>query len=142
MPEDAIENREEVRVGHRVLVSDGRPEFIGEVVRFRGKALGWYTADSSIDDGRLKRKDIAYSLYECPDGYRVARIEVYYQRRREQSRWTTKESFTSLLPAMTAEGVGQDEQTPGYGLYTEEEARQGFPDLFSAVGMPNVRDLD
>ncbi len=70
---DAVESREEVLVGHRVLVGDGRPEFIGEIVRFWGKALGWYTADSSTDDSHLKRKDIAYSLYECPDGYRVAR---------------------------------------------------------------------
>jgi hypothetical protein len=142
MPGDAIENREEVRVGHRVLVSDGRPEFIGEVVRFRGKALGWYTAETSTDDSRLKRKDIAYALYQCPGGYRVARIEVYYQRRRERSRWTTKESLTSLLPTAAKDDANQNEQTPGYGLYPEEEARREFPDLFSAVGMPNVRDLD
>lgn len=142
MPEDAIEGREEVKVGHQVLVSDGRPPFIGEIVRFRGKLLGWYTADSSIDENRLKRKDITYALYQCPDGYRVQRSEVYYQRRRERSRWTTVEAYTSLLPTVDGDDVGENEQTPGYGLYTEEEARREFPNLFSAVGMPNVRDLD
>ncbi len=142
MPEGPIENREEVRVGHHVLVSDGRPPFIGEIVRFRGKLLGWYTADTSIDENRLKRKDITYALYECPGGYSVQRGEAYYQRRRERSRWTTKEVYNSLLPTVAEDDVGQDEQTPGYGLYTEEEARREFPDLFSAVGMPNVRDLD
>ncbi len=43
---------------------------------------------------------------------------------------------------MSDDDVAQNEQTPGYGLYTEEEARQKFPNLFSAVGMPNVRELD
>ncbi|MDQ3375734.1 MAG: hypothetical protein M3533_02415 [Actinomycetota bacterium] len=142
MPEDAIENREEVKVGHHILVSDGRPPYIGEIVRFRGKLLGWYTADTSIDDSRLKRKDITCALYRCPRGYRVRRSEVYYQRRRERSRWTTTEAYTSLLPTVNEEDAGVNEQTPGYGLYTEEEARRAFPDLFSAVGMPNVRQLD
>jgi hypothetical protein len=50
--------------------------------------------------------------------------------------------YTSLLPAVDEEDVGENEQTPGYGLHTEEEARRAFPDLFSAVGMPNVRELD
>jgi hypothetical protein len=137
-----LEGRQEVYVGHRVLASDGRPPFIGEIIRFRGKLLGGYTADTSTDDSRLKRKDIQLALYQCPGGYRVQRSEAYYQRRRERSRWTTIEAYTSLLPKVAEDSVGQNEQTPGYGLYTEEEARREFPDLFSAVSMPNVRNLD
>ncbi len=68
--------------------------------------------------------------------------EAHYERRRERSRWTTKESFTSLLPTADKDDAGQNEQTPDYGLYTEGEARREFPDLSSAVGMPNVRELD
>jgi len=41
---EALEGRQEVYVGHRVLASDGRPPFIGEIIRFRGKLLGGYTA--------------------------------------------------------------------------------------------------
>jgi hypothetical protein len=93
-----------------------------------------------MDESRLKRKDINYSLYQCPGGYRVRRTEEHLERRRERSRWYWKEVYTSLLP--TVDDVGENEQTHGYGLYTEEEARRAFPDLFSAVGMPNVRELD
>ena len=141
MTKDDI-GKADVYVGHRVLVGDSRPEFIGEIVRFKGKPLGYYTSESSTDDSRLERKDITHTLYECPGGYRVARQEWLYQRRRERSRWTRKEVLTSLLPAVSDDDVDQNAQTPGYGLYTEEEARQKFPNLFSAVGLPNVRELD
>ena len=43
---------------------------------------------------------------------------------------------------MKEEKARENDQAPGYGLYTEEEARREFPELFSAVGMPNVRELD
>jgi hypothetical protein len=85
---------------------------------------------------------VNYNLYQCPGGYRVLRSEVHYERRRERSSWYWKEVYTSLLPTVDEDDVGENEQTPGYGLYTEEEARRAFPDLFSAVGMPNVRELD
>ncbi len=142
MPEDGVEGRVEVKVGHHVLVSDGRPPFVGEVVRFRGELLGSYTADTSVDDSRLKRKDTTYALYRCPGGYRIGRSEVHYRRRRERSRWTTTEAYTSLLPKAAEEGADENGQAPGYGLYAEEEARREFPNLFSATGMPNVRELD
>ncbi len=142
MPDDLIEKRQEVRVGNHVYVGDARPPFIGEIVRFRGESLGVYTADDSIDDSRLKRTLVQCVLYRCPGGYRIYRSELHYQRRKERSRWQRKEAFTSLLPTVDEKDVGQNEQTPGYGLYTEEEARRAFPELFSAVGLPNVRDLD
>jgi hypothetical protein len=137
---DDVENKVEVKVGHRVFASDGRPRFVGEVLRFKGEYLGFYTAEDSTDDGRLKRTEVSYSLYRCPGGYRVFRSELHSQRRRERSRWHKKEAFSSLLP--TADEEGADEQTSNYGLYTEEEARRAFPRLFSALDMPNVRDLD
>ena len=143
MSEDAKEYREEVQVGRRYSsASEGRPHFMGEIVRFKGKHLGWYTAETSMDESRLKRKDVNYSLYECPGGYRARRSEEYYERRRERSRWYWKEVYTTLLPTVDENDEGKNEQTPGYGLYTEEEARREFPNLFSAVGMPNVRELD
>lgn len=123
----------ELKVGHRVFVSGGRPQFIGEVVRFRGKPLGWYTADSSTDDSRLERKVIAYSLYECPGGYRAARIEIYYQRRRERSRWTKKEALTSLLPTVPEDNADQNEQTSGYGVYTDSEGPVQLQFIYSEV---------
>ncbi len=141
MPEDAIENKVEVSVGHRVYVGDGRPPFIGELVRFRGKALGVYTVDDSVDESRLKRTLIQLVLYECPGGYRVNRSELHYRRRKEGGQWRRLEAFTTLLPTED-EDVARSEETSGYGLYTEEEARRTFPDLFSALGMPNVREID
>lgn len=142
MPEDVVERREEVLVGHRVFVSDSRPRFVGEKVRFRGKNLGHYTAETSLDDVRLKRTDVIYTLYQCPSGYRIACTEVRYQRRRERSRWTTVESSTNLLPKTDETNVDNTEGDSIYGAYSEAEARRMFPNLFSAVGMPNVRELD
>ena len=141
MPENAIDSRQEVDIGHRVYTSDGRPPFMGEKVHFKGERLGVYTADDSVDESRLKRTLIQYVLYRCPRGYRVKRSELHYQRRREGGQWRRREAFTSLLPAVD-EDVAQNEATSGYALYTEEEARREFPELFSAVGMPNVRELD
>lgn len=149
MPEDATEHKEEVYVGHRILhrayVGEGphlMPDFIGEKVRFKGQSLGVYTTEDSIDDSRLKRKLVQYVLYQCPGGYRVYRSELHYRRRKERHCWQKHEAFSNLLPAVNEEGAGQNEQTPAYGLYTEEEARREFPELFSALGMPNVRELD
>lgn len=52
------------------------------------------------------------------------------------------ESHTTLLPAAYGEdAVEGSEGSPSYGVYGEEEARRAYPDLFSALGMPNVRDL-
>jgi hypothetical protein len=139
---EGIEDKVEVDVGHRIFASDNRPRFVEEVVRFKGEYLGFYKAEDFLDDSRLKRTEISYSLYRCPGGYRVHRSELHSQRLRERSGWQRKEAFLSLLPTVDEEGVGRDEQTPNYGLYTEEEARRTFPRLFSAVGMPNVRNLD
>ncbi len=132
---DAPKNRLEVRVGRHVT---GEP-FIGQVVRFEGKELGWYVAESSISDNQ--RKDIGYELYRCPGGYRVVRGELHYRRRKEGGRWSMRAWYKQLLPAVE-EDAGQQNPTLHYGLYAEEEARRTFPELFSAVGMPNVRELD
>jgi hypothetical protein len=139
---DGIEDKVEVDVGHRIFASDDRPRFVGEVVRFKGEYLGFYKAEDFLDDSSLKRTEISYSLYRCPGGYRVRRSELHSRRHREQSSWQRKEAFSRLLPTVDEEGVGRDEQTPNYGLYTEEEARRTFPRLFSALGMPNVCNLD
>jgi hypothetical protein len=149
VPEDAIEHKEEVEVGHRryhrAYVGEGyevMPAFIGEKVRFKGKSLGVYTVEDSIDDSRLKRKVLSLTLYECPGGYRVKRTEFYLRRRKERYRWQKHEAFTSLLPTVDEGDAGPNEQTSSYGIYTEEEARRDFPDLFPAVGMPKVHELD
>jgi hypothetical protein len=149
VPEDAMEYKEEVEVGHRryhrAYVGEGydvMPTFIGEKVRFKGKSLGVYTVEDSIDDSRLKRKVLSFTLYECPGGYRVKRTEFYFRRRKERYRWQKHEAFTSLFPTVEEGDAGQNEQTSSYGIYTEEEARRDFPDLFPAVGLPKVHELD
>ncbi len=142
LPEDAMEDKVEVLVGRRVHVSDGRPQFLGEKVRFKGKQLGHYVASDKTDESRLKRKETFYVLYQCPGGYRVQRTEMESRRRRERARWTRVESFTTLLPVADGEGSHPDQGSPSYGIYGEEEARRAYPDLFSAVGLPNVRELD
>jgi hypothetical protein len=48
-----------------------------------------------------------------------------------------------LLPVIEGEDADQNgQEVPVYGTFTEEEARRNFPKLFSAVGLPNVRELD
>lgn len=142
MPEGATENKVEVEVGRREYTTPGPLQFIGEKVRFRGERLGHHITDTSMDSSGLKRTQITLVLYRCPGGYRVFREERTSRRHRERGRWTMEESTTTLLPMVNEEGAGQNEQAPVYGLYSEEEARREFPDLFSAVGMPNVRELD
>jgi len=149
VPEDAIEHNEEVDVGHRrynrQYVGEGyevMPAFIGQKVRFKGNSVGVYTLEDSIDESRLKRKHIQYVLYRCPGGYRVYRSELHYRRRNERYRWQKHEAFTSLLPTLEEGDAGPKEQTSSYGIYTEEEARRDFPDLFSAAGVSNVHELD
>lgn len=145
MNDDAM-SRVEVPVGHHVFVADGRPRFLGEKVRFRGELLGFFTEAYTLDDGRLKRKDVVYALYRCPDGYRVLRRETDYRRRRERARWTAVEAVAGLLPVVGGGDADRNEQEEGavpiYGTFDEDEARRRFPKLFSAVGLPNVRDLD
>ena len=149
MPEDSLEYKEEVEVGHRryhrAYVGEGyevMPAFIGEKVRFKGKSLGVYTVEDSIDNSRLKRKVLSFTLYECPGGYMVKRTEFYLRRRKERHRWQKHEAFTSLFPTVDEGDADQNEQTSSYGIYTEEEARREFPDLFPAVGLPKVHELD
>src|SRR5919112_2894117 len=149
VPEDAIELEEEVEVGHRryhrEYVGKGyevMPAFIGEKVRFKGKSVGVYTVEDSIDESRLKRKVLSFTLYECLGGYRVKRTEFYLRRRKERYRWQKHEAFTSLLPTLDKGDAGPNEQSSSYGIYTEEEARRDFPDLFSAVGLHKACELD
>jgi hypothetical protein len=147
--EEALKHKVEVDVGHRryhrEYVGEGyqvMPAFIGEKIRFKGESLGVYTTEDSIDESRLKRKLIQYVLYRCPGGYRVYRSELHCRRRNERYRWQKHEAFTSLLPTLEEGDAGPKEQTSGYGIYTEEEARRDFPDLFSAAGVSNVHELD
>ena len=64
MSEGTADKKVEVQVGRRVAGEDA--PFIGEIIRFKGKKFGTYTADRSISDN--KRKDVVYALYRCPDG--------------------------------------------------------------------------
>ena len=149
MPEDAIEYKEEVEVGHRryhrEYVGKGyevMPAFLGEKIRFKGNSVGVYTAEDSIDESRLKRRVLSFTLYECPGGYRVKRTELYLRRRKQRYCWQKHEAFTSLLPTVDEGDAGSNEQSSSYGIYTEEEARRDFPELFSAVGLHKVHELD
>ncbi len=98
-----------------------------------------------LNDGHLKRKDVVYGLYRCPDGYKVVRHGTDYRRRRGRARWTAQEAVTSSLPVVEGGGrTDHNEQkaVPVHGTFTKEEARQTFPKLLSAVGLPNMRELD
>ncbi len=69
-----------------------------EKIRFNGERLGHYTSDTELDDSRLNRRETIYTLYHCPDGYRVAHTLFDSKRRRERARWSKKEALTELLP--------------------------------------------
>jgi hypothetical protein len=113
----------EVKVGP--YAPDGT--FLGQVVRFTGEEVGSYTdfseAQSSDDRGTT------YTLYRCPiadseeAGYRV-HVEKWTRRQGEGSEaW--------LEP-------NDPDPTP----FNEGEARNAHPQLFAALGMPNVVELD
>lgn len=133
-----MEGQVEVTVGKRSYEHKG--QIIVEKIRFKGEQLGHYTSDTALDDSRLSRCETIYTLYRCPDGYRVARTLLNSKRRRERARWSKKEALTELLPK--ANGTEGDATVLGadYSYYGEDEARRLYPGLFSAVGMANVRD--
>jgi hypothetical protein len=113
------EEKTEVRVGR--FAPDGT--FLGELVRFAAEEAGSYTDYSparSNDD-----RGITYTLYRTPAGM----FRVYVEH---WSRWQAEGSFSELEPN------DPDAATP----YTEAEARNAFPELLAAAGMPNTRDLD
>ncbi len=122
----------DVKVG--VWLPDGT--FTGEVLRFAGEEVGSYT-DYSPANSRDDR-GTTYTLYRCPPGnrYRVA-VE-------EWSRWHTESSEAALFPnGSSAEDRGPEEPLYDYSeTYSEEQVRRDYPELFAALGMPNVRDLD
>ena len=122
----------DVKVG--VWLPDGT--FTGEVLRFAGEEVGSYTEYSpanSRDD-----RGTTYTLYRCPPGNHY-RVEV-----EEWSRWHTESSEAALFPnGSSAEDRGPEEPLYDYSeTYSEEQVRREYPELFAAVGMPNVRDLD
>ncbi len=109
----------EVKVGR--WLPDGT--FTGEVLRFTGSEVGSYTdyTESRSEDDR----GTTYTLYRSGrEGYRV-HVERW-------TKWEVEESEAWLDPN------DPDAATP----YTEAEARQAYPELFAALGMPNVRDID
>ncbi len=133
MSEHETETKVEVKVGG--WLPDGT--FLGHLVRFTGEELGGYTdyrkARSSDDRGTT------YTLYRTPGaepgdpapGYRV-HVEKW-------TRWQGEESEAYLWPLWC---LDEDGSFYAATLYTEAEARSAFPELFAALGPPNVRDLD
>lgn len=122
------ERRVEVRVGREA--PDGT--FLGELVRFTGEEIGSYTDYSlawSNDD-----RGMTYTLYRTPDGNYRVHVEHW-------SRWQGEDSAATLHPFGEKETVWDDEPTR-YRTYSEEEARREWPELFAAIGAPNVRDID
>ncbi len=111
--------------------------FLGEVLRFTAEDAGsWtdYSMATSNDD-----RGVTYTLYKLPgDPVRYRVHELTW------TRWQGEASEALLAP------VDEDEDDvtygPGgalsYGSYTEDEARQAWPHLFAALGIPNVRDID
>jgi len=114
--------KEEIEVGK--WLADGT--FVGHLVRFRGEWVGYYEAPG--DEAGVT---VTHTLFRCPmpaerpeeAGYRVHVVD--WRRSRGEV------SEARLEP-----------DDPDPRPFTEVEARQGFPELFAAVGMPNVIELD
>jgi hypothetical protein len=123
------EGTEKVEVEVGGYGADGT--FLGEVSRFAAEEVGSWTDFSmarSQDD-----RGVTYTLYRLPDGkFRVYELTW--------SRWQGEGSEAFLAPV-----VEDEDNTYGpitYDAYTEDEARQAWPHLFAALGMPNTRDTD
>ncbi len=126
----ATEAKVEVKVGPY----DEGGRFLGEVVRSTGEEVGGYREKITGDT-----RGTDYTLYECPGagpgaepGYRV--LEENW------SRWQGEGSRTRRLPN-DAEDDPEYGRPVRYGVYTETEARGAYPELFAALGDPNVVDL-
>ncbi len=130
MTEESRGNKVEAKVGG--WTSDGT--FTGEVLRFVAEEVGAYTDYSEASSG--DDRGITYTLYRTPDD----RYRVYVE---EWTRWQGEDSSAALHPF---EERGEDDiygnEPLVYTTYSEEEARREWPELFAALGMPNVRDID
>jgi hypothetical protein len=121
----------EVEVGN--WLPDGT--FTGHLVRFTGAEVGSYTDVEGQDYGTT------YTLYAChlPD-----HVAVYDEdgMREEGYRvlitnWRHTQDQRSPCHAVL-EPDDPDRQTP----FNEDQARNGFPELFADIGEPNIIDLD
>ena len=125
-PQNTVEAKVEVKIG--AWLPDRT--FTGKLVRFKGEEVGGYTdfseANSSDDRGTT------YTLYYCPRF--VDDVELKYYRVHVE-RWTRGQGESSEA---WLEPFDPDAKMP----FNEAEARQGFPELFAALGMPNVIELD
>jgi hypothetical protein len=106
--------------------------FLGEVLRFTGEELdSWAEWPEIQDEYRVK----VYTLYRVPDGgYRIHVLRW--------SRWRGEGTRAWLKPTLAAEDLGPEEKPPVYETYGEAIAREFYPKLLAALGMPDVRDLD
>ncbi len=120
MTEHQTETKVEVEVGPY----DEGGTFLGQLVRFTGEEIGSHTdyaeARSSDDRGTTS------TLYRTPDGSYRVHVERW-------TRWQGESSEAHLWP--------QDEDGSFYAV-SEAEAREYHPQLFAAIGNPNVLDLD
>jgi hypothetical protein len=115
-----VQDQVEVTVGKRSWEHKGQN--LVEKIRFKGERLGHYTSDTELDDSRLNRRETIYTLYRCPDGYRVARTLFDSRRRRERARWSKKEALTELLPKADGTDDGAPMLGAEYGYYSEDDA--------------------
>jgi len=117
----AVVEKEEVEVGK--YLADGT--FTGHLVLFTGEWVGYYAAPG--DEAAVT---VTHTLFRCPMlagseevGYRVHVVDWRRNRGEESEAWL--------------EPCGPDSSP-----FTEEEARHAFPELFAAVDMPNIVELD
>ncbi len=130
------EEKVEVKVGG--YSADGT--FLGEVLRFTAEGAGsWtdYAMATSRDD-----RGVTYTLYKLP-GDPDARYRVHELT---WSNWQGEGSEAFLHPVDQDEEDEEVTYAPGealtYGAYSEDAARQEWPHIFAALGMPNCRDID
>lgn len=134
-----MENAEATKVSVKVGGWDPDGTFTGQVIRFSGEEVGFYRQlHGQFSSGDDRGTD--YRLYKTPDGKYRVHIDTW-------SRWQGEESYAQLLPNNAEEDMFHpDDPEYGhpvkYGTYTEEEARSRHPQIFAAIGDPNVIDLD
>jgi transcriptional regulator with XRE-family HTH domain len=112
------ESVEEIRTAEKVEVEvrwETDYGTSGEILRFRGEEID-----------RYEEKDVYFTLYECPGGYRV---HVDY---------ADGEQPAFLNPFRPDRNTGEIV----YSTYTAEELVEEFPAFGATVGVMRVRDID
>jgi len=116
--------------------------FTGETLRFTGEKIGsWKERQGEL--GRPGYRIIDYTLYKVGGSHPGYRVHIEgWNPTPPENRSATLEPNDARKDSSFAVDDPMHGKQLNYSTFTEEEARRAYPNLYAALGLSNVRDLD